>query len=304
MKKYLIFDASNLLYRTFFAHVERAPDDINALCYHSTLVSMFAMWKAERPHQTILAFDRNNWRVEYTKSDKCYSKRIYKGTRKDKRSPKVEQLHAQFKEFLIEIEQTFREFTQIRCLSADLLEADDLIGGFVQKAVANGDAVTIVSADKDYVQLLKHPNVKLFDPRSNDFRQCDDPEFYLFEKCFRGDHNTDNIQSAYPKLRIDKIRNAYTDEYAFVNLINHSWTHPDGRVMEVKKLFNENVLLTDLNAQPKHIKQLIDDTIEAEMIRKPKYNHFKMLKFLGKHELKRLSEQIDTYLPMIAQKLM
>lgn len=303
MKKYLIFDASNLLYRTFFTHVEKNPDDINALCYHSTLISMFSVWKAERPHQTLLAFDRNNWRVDYTKSEACYSKRLYKGTRKEKRSPKVEQLHGQFKEFLKEIEQTFRDFTQIRCLAGDYLEADDLISGLVQKVVAEGNAVTIVSADKDFVQLLKFPNVKLFDPRTNDYRQHEDPEFYLFEKCFRGDHNTDNIQSAYPKIRIDKIKAAYTDEYVFTNLINHSWTHPDGRLMEVKKLFKENVLLTDLTAQPKNIKQLINDTIEEEFARNPRYNHFKMLKFLGKHELKRLSEQIDTYLPMIAQKL-
>lgn len=303
MKTYLIFDASNLLYRTFFTHVHQSPDEINALCYHSTFISMFSVWKSERPYQTLLAFDRNNWRVDYTKSDECYSKRLYKGTRKENRAPKVEELHGQFKEFIKEIEQTFRDFTKIRCLAGDLLEADDLIGGFVQWATSQGDAVTIVSSDKDFVQLLKFPNVKLFDPTSNKFRQHEDPEFYLFEKCFRGDHKTDNIQSAYPKLRMDKIRAAYTDEYEFTNLINHTWTHPDGRVMEVKKLFNENVMLTDLTAQPKHIKQLIRDTIEEELARVPKYNHFKMLKFLGKHELKRLSSQIDTYLPMVAQKI-
>lgn len=303
MKKHLIFDATNLLYRTFFTHVEREPESINALCYHSTLISMFSIWKKERPNQTLLAFDRNNWRFQYTKSDECYSKRQYKGTRKDKRSPKVDQLHAQFKDFIVEIEQTFRDFTQIRCLAADSLEADDLIGGFVQHAVEQGDEVVIVSADKDFVQLLKYPNVRLFDPKSNSFRQVEDPEFYLFEKCFRGDHTTDNIQSAYPKLRIDKIRAAYTDEYLFTNLMNVTWTHPDGREMSVGKLFRENVLLTDLTAQPSHIRELIKQTISEELERKPKYNHFRMLKFLGKHDLKRLSEQIDTYLPMIAQRI-
>lgn len=303
MKKYLVFDASNLLYRTFFTHVEQQPDAINALCYQSTLMSMYSIWRKERPHHTVLAFDRNNWRVDYTKSDQCYSKRLYKGTRKEKRSPKVEILHNQFKEFIGEIEQTFRDFTQIRCLAADSLEADDLISGLVQKVSAAGDSIVIVSADKDFVQLLKYDNVKLFDPQSNAYREYDDPEMYLFEKCFRGDHTTDNIQSAYPRLRIDKIKTAYTDEYAFTTLMEHKWTHPDGREMLVKKLFRENILLTDLTAQPKHIKQLIVDTIDEEFARIPRYNHFKMLKFLGKHELKRLAEQIDTYLPMIAQKL-
>lgn len=44
------------------------------------------------------------------------------------------------------------------------LEADDVIAGYVERAVDKGFHVVVVSADKDLMQLVRDPTVRLFDP--------------------------------------------------------------------------------------------------------------------------------------------
>ena len=54
--------------------------------------------------------------------------------------------------------------------SVDLLnyEADDLIATYVDQILKKGAKVTIISSDKDLMQLLKK-NVRIFDPMKNKF---------------------------------------------------------------------------------------------------------------------------------------
>lgn len=53
-------------------------------------------------------------------------------------------------------------------------EADDLIASYTHRAVAQGAEVTIVSSDKDLMQLVTDPDVRLFDPLKN--REIRSPE--------------------------------------------------------------------------------------------------------------------------------
>ena len=303
-KKILAFDGTNLFYRTFFVHLNEDAEIVNGLVYHSTIMSMFAEWRKYKPHHTIIAFDRPNWRKAYTKSDKCVSQRVYKGTRKAKMAPAVEEKYAQFIQFVAEVEQMFREYTTVKCMSCELLEADDILGGLAHRANAEGDTIRIVSTDKDMIQLLglnkTKKVVELVNPIDKKMREHEDPEFYLFEKCIRGDHVTDNIQSAYPKVRMTKIKEAYTNEFARANLMAETWKNEDGREFVVGDLFKENILLTDLTAQPNYIKEMIDLTIDIEMEKKIKFSNFQLTKFLGKHQMKKLAAELENYLPMLA----
>lgn len=297
---HLVLDTSNLLYRTFYAHKDEDSSTLTGLAMHSAFTTMNKYYKKFRPDTIVMAYDRKNWRKEYTLSDQCYSGKVYKGERRKDQTPAQKQKYAEFMEHIAEFEHLMRTQSSVVCLAADGLEGDDGMAGWVQ---LHPDAThTVVSGDKDAIQLLKLPNVRLYDPATGKERICDDPEYYLFLKCFRGEPaSTDNVQSAYPKLRETKIQEAFKDPFALTNLRQSTWTDKDGRVMEVGKLLDENRLLIDLECQPPHIRQLIEDTIEEAATNRGKFNYFNFMKFLGKYELKKLAQQLDQFANMLSR---
>jgi hypothetical protein len=126
-----------------------------------------------------------------------------------------------------------------------------------------------VSGDRDFVQLKKYKNFKLINPDDGKERECDDPLFFMFEKCFRGDAG-DNVMSAYPRVRKTKLEAALKDEYTLTTIMNESWDFTDPETGEVTtynvgELFEENQLLMDLDCQPAEIRQIIKETLDHEL---------------------------------------
>ncbi len=76
MTKYLVFDISNLLYRTFFAHHTEDDITIAGLATHSALLVLNKYYRQYKPHKIVMAFDNESWRKDYTASEECISKRI------------------------------------------------------------------------------------------------------------------------------------------------------------------------------------------------------------------------------------
>lgn len=300
MQHDLVIDASHLLYRTYYANPNEQSEIVMGLAMHSAFLTMNKYYKQFRPNKIVLCFDRSNWRKEYTISDECYSKRIYKGERRKNQTPAQKAKYAAFKQHISEFEAMMRDNTTIITLAEDGLEGDDCVAGWVTRNPEHEH--TVISGDKDFVQLLRLDNVRLFDPGSGKERMVDDPEFYLFEKLFRGEpKNTDNVLAAYPRLHHTKIKAAYTDPVALTNLRQSNWTDFDGRVMNVGKLLDENKLLMDLTAQPEYIQDIIDRMVVMAMLKKPKFSHFQFMKFLGKYELKKIAEQLETFVPMLSR---
>lgn len=296
---HLVLDTSNLLYRTYYANKDEDESTLTGLAMHQAFTTMNKYYKKFRPTSIVMAFDRKNWRREYTLSEECYSKKIYKGERRKDQTPAQKAKYAAFMEHIADFEKLMREQSSVICLAEDGLEGDDLFAGWVQ---LHPDAMhTVVSGDKDSIQLLKLPNVRLYDPATGKERLCDDPEYYMFLKAFRGEPaSTDNVQSAYPKLRETRIQAAYTDPFALTNLRQETWINADGREMNVGRLLDENRLLMDLEAQPPHIRQLIADTIENAKANTGKFNYFNFMKFLGKYDLKALAKQLDQFAKMLS----
>lgn len=297
---HLVLDTSNLLYRTYYANKDEDENTLTGLAMHQAFTTMNKYYKKFRPTTIVMAFDRKNWRREYTLSEECYSKKIYKGERRKDQTPAQKAKYAAFMEHIADFETLIREQSSVVCLARDGLEGDDGFAGWVQ---LHPDAMhTVVSGDKDAIQLLKLPNVRLYDPATGKERLCDDPEYYMFLKMFRGEpKSTDNVQSAYPKLRETKIQAAYTDPFVLTNLRQEFWINEDGREMNVGKLLDENKLLMDLEAQPPHIRQLIADTINEAKQNTGKFNYFNFMKFLGKYELKALAKQLDQFANMLSR---
>lgn len=310
---YLVFDCTNMLYRTFFANKEHDVETGYGLACHTALTTLNMYFTKYKPRKkVVMAFDRTSWRKAYTlDKDLCLSGRPYKGNRRQHMTAKEKEKFERFLSHLNEFEVMMRDQTSVVTLFGDALEADDLIAGFVQKFHTDNEIV-VVSSDKDFVQILYSDNVQLIDPATGkDRRQLlekdydGDIEYFMFEKCIRGDAG-DNVQSAFPGVRKTRIRKAYTDPYERVNLMNETWSvgivgHEDYKEFVVKELFEENQLLMDLRHQPDVIRERIEETINNAMENPGTYSHFHFLRFLGKYELKKITEKIDNYVKMLSR---
>lgn len=303
--KYLLIDASNLLYRTFFAHHTEDDITIAGLAMHSALTTINKYFREHKPHHTAMAFDRTSWRKEYTASKECISKKPYKGNRRQSMTPQQAIKYEQFISHLNDFETLITEHSTIISLAEATLEADDLMAGFVQVVTLDpANEVVIISGDKDMIQLLRFPNVCVIDPATGKKRSLEewdnDADYFMFVKCIRGDAG-DNVGSALPKVRETRIKKAYNDPYERANLMNESWCGADGRTFVVKDLFKENQLLMDLAAQPDDIQKLIVKTVVNKMKNPGKFSYFHFMKFLGKYELKKVAEQADNFVPLLSR---
>lgn len=302
--KYIVMDTTNLLYRAYYANKGEDEETIAGLAHFSALQTLNKYFKAFKPDKVVLLFDRPNWRKPYTKSEACISKRIYKANRRKDQSPADKEKFEAFVEHIADFEDMVSQRTSIISLSADSLEADDLAGGFVKKYANADNEIILVSADKDYMQLLGFPNVRLIDPASGKDRTLDewdgDAEYFMFEKCIRGDAG-DNVQSAYPRCRKTRIAKAYTDKLEYTNMMHDTWTHPDGRTITVKDMMAENLMLMGLTHQPPEIDDLIQQTINTGMEHHVQYSHFHFLKFCGKFGLKKVANQAEQFVPMLSR---
>ena len=82
--------------------------------------------------------------------------------------------------------------------------------------------------------------------------------------------------------------------------MHETWSNAE-REFVVRDLYEENQLLMDLRQQPDGVREIITDTIKREMEDPGKYSHFHFLKFLGKYELRKITESIDNFVPMLSR---
>jgi hypothetical protein len=295
----MIFDTPNILFRVHSANLanqkHNSDEALNAgLAMHMGFRTVQSHFRKFNPDVVAFAFEGGkNWRKTYTTSSECVSKRKYKGNR----------VHTDSSKHFFELVDNFKEFvknyTAALCLNAETLEGDDLIAGAAKRYSDLGYSVIIVSGDRDFVQLLRYKNVRLVNSDKGKDRTCDDPDYFLFEKCIRGDSG-DNVMSAFPRVRSTRIEKAYRDEYERTNLMNETWSITDPETGEITKyrvgdLFEENKLLMDLDAQPEEIKKRIDAAIDFAVENRKSFSYFQFMKFLGKHELNAIADESTKY---------
>lgn len=302
--KYMILDISNLLYRTYYANKNEDELTIAGLAQHQALLTLNKFYREHNPDKIVMAFDRKAWRIDYTMSDLCISGKKYKGHRRKDMTEKERTKYENFLEHLRQFEELMKVHTSVICLAAEGLEADDLVAGFVQKYSGPENEIVAISTDKDYIQILKHENVKLIDPASGKERTLEewggDAGLFMFEKCIRGDTG-DNVQSAYPRVRKTRIMKAWEDPLERVNMMEETWVNQEGKTMLVKEVFKENELLMDLSKQPQEWRDLMDKTIEENMEDPGKFHLMKFMQFLGKFEMKKVAENVSTFAEMLSR---
>jgi hypothetical protein len=217
-----------------------------------------------------------------------------------------------------------REKTNASVLRVPNAEADDIIARFVD--MHPDDEHFIISSDTDFVQLISD-NVKQYngvanqlitlegyfndrgkpikDKKTGEIKLLEDPEYLLFKKIIRGDA-TDNVFSAYPGAREKGskntvgIREAFEDRnkqgFNWNNFLLQRWVDHEGVEHRVKDDYERNRTLIDLRAMPDDIKLTVDNVIKSDIrTTKMPMVGIHLMKFCGKYELTKISEQGETY---------
>jgi len=216
-----------------------------------------------------------------------------------------------------------KEKTNVSVLRHERAEADDMIARFI--SLHPEDEHYIISTDTDYNQLITD-KVKKYNGVTGELctlqgyfkengkpvldkekkpKLLEDPEYLLFKKLIRGD-SSDNVHPAYPGAREKGtknkvgIREAFEDRkakgFSWNNLMLQRWIDHDGVEVRVKDAFERNKTLIDLNAQPQEIKDLVDQRIrESVRVTTIPQVGLHFMKFCGRYELTKISEQAETY---------
>ena len=309
---YILVDTANTFFRA--RHVINGSADIKlGMAFHITLNSIKKAWQDFNGSHVVFCLEGRSWRKDY------YSP--YKRNRSDARAAHTEK-EAEEEKVFWEAFDTFKDFikdkTNCTVLQHQQLEADDLIAGWIQTH-PNDDHV-IISTDSDFVQLIA-PNVRQYngvmetttthegildkkgkrviDKKTNEAKAVPNPEWLLFEKCMRGDP-TDNVFSAYPKVRKNKLEEAFNDRankgFAWNNMMLQRWVDHNGLEHRVLEDYERNRKLIDLAAQPQDIRDVITETVNTNAVPKAiDQVGIRLLKFCNLYDLKKITDSIQQY---------
>jgi 5'-3' exonuclease len=228
MHTFIHTDGHNLFHRQInMTNRALGIDSMIGMALHMILNSMKKEYSKWNGTHTVFYMEGRSWRKDVYPEYKAHRKVAFaQQTAKEQEDHKI----------LVEAFDDFAEYldkkTNITVLQNPNAEADDMIAIFIE--AHPNDRHVLISSDSDFFQLLRFPNVMLYDPvkdiqikregifdddgnrlsftvgsnakikvgkKDPDF-ECD-PEWYeyaLFLKCIRGD-STDNIFTAYPGVR-------------------------------------------------------------------------------------------------------
>ena len=323
--KYLIVDTANTFFRArYAAHRQSDTWDKLGFAIHVTLASVAKAFRDQKADHVVFCLEGRSWRKDFYepyKKNRAVARAAL--TEKEAEEDKL------FWESFDELKTFVTEKSNCTVLRHENLEADDLVAGWIQAHPQ--DLHVIVSSDTDFYQLLG-PNVKQYngisdelhtiegifdkkgapvkDKKTKENKTIPDPTWILFEKCMRGD-SSDNVFSAFPGVRTSGSKNrvglkeAYEDRdkkgFSWNNLMLQRWTDHNGEEHRVLDDYQRNVTLVDLTAQPDDVKVKIAETIAVNSVTKeiPQIGT-KFMKFCGKYDLKRISDNVQQYVDFLS----
>lgn len=309
---YILVDTANTFFRA--RHVVRGDADIKlGMALHITFNSIKKAWQDFNGSHVVFCLEGRSWRKDYYKP--------YKANRAETRAAMTVKEQDEDKLFW-ETFDAFKDFvtekTNCTVMQHPRLEADDLIAGWIQNH-PDADHV-IISTDSDFHQLIA-PNVKQYngvletltthegifdkkgkmviDNKTKEPKDIPNPEWILFEKCMRGD-SSDNVFSAFPKVRKNKLLEAFADRnskgFSWNNMMLQRWVDHEGAEHRVLDDYQRNVTLVDLTAQPDDIREIIKETIKTNAVPKAVDQvGIRLLKFCQLYDMKRMVDSIQHF---------
>ena len=318
--KYALIDTANTFFRA--RHVASRNSDTwekIGMALHLTLASVNQVVRNHGIDHVVFCLEGRSWRKD-----------VYEPYKKNRvvDAMSVTETEKEENEMFWDTYEKFttylKEKTNCSILRHERAEADDMIARFIH--LHPNDTHYIISTDSDYVQLIA-PNVLQYNGVTNELITINGffkdsgkpvldkeknpkvlegtPEYLLFKKIIRGDAG-DNVFTAYPGVREKGSKNkvgimeAFEDRnsqgFRWNNFMLQRWTDHNDVEHKVRDCYERNKMLIDLKAQPQDIKDAVDQRIkESVRVNTTPQVGVHFMKFCGKYELKKVSDQADAY---------
>jgi len=317
---YALIDTANTFFRArHVASRNSNPEEKAAFALHLTLSSVNQAVKRFGIDHCVFCLEGRSFRKDlYTPYKKNRVVDAMSITEEEAEESKM------FWETYAKFTQFISEKTNVSVLRHERAEADDLIARFIH--LHPDDTHYILSTDGDYQQLIsetvnqyngvtnelitlkgyfKENGKPVIDKKTKEPKLLEDPEYLLFKKLVRGDSG-DNVFASYPGVREvgtkNKvgIREAFEDRHKmgfnYNNFMLQRFTDHNDVEVRVKDAFERNKTLIDLKAQPQEIKDAVDQRIrESVRVTTIPQVGIHFMKFCGKYELTKISEQAEIY---------
>ena len=260
---------------------DKEPQDIEEDMVRHMILNSIRMYRTmfkEKHGEVVLAYDsRHYWRRDIFPE--------YKASRKKGRENNQEQWDKIFN-FLGRLKKEFKQILPYKFLEVYGAEADDIIGTLCREY--QDQKTMIISGDKDFIQLQKYDNVSQYSPITKKMVNGHNPSTYIKEHILKGDTG-------------DGIPNVLSPDHTFVEGLRQrplsktkieSWKKSEtGMSNEVKRNYQRNQRLIDLDNTPKDLQQSILDTFNEA----PCGDRSKILTYFIENKLKELTDSIGDF---------
>ena len=157
-----LVDGSNFIFRAYFQSIRQDQKyNFRSDRLPTGAVRLFCAKLLQFIRDGAAGIKPTHLAIIFDKSENSFRKEIYPAYKANRSEP-PEDLVPQFPLF----REAVRAFG-LEPVEQDVYEADDLIATYARQAVAAGADVTIISADKDLMQLVQ-PGISMFDPASGE----------------------------------------------------------------------------------------------------------------------------------------
>ncbi len=286
--KTLIVDSSHLFFRVLFSNLEQIKENEDFLL-HVFLNSLFNQIKKHSPQEVILALDSSySWRKDFYEKnivnlglndkDPYWSKFIIEGYKGHRYKDPTIKFTSLFK-LMDDLYEVLNKNSNLKCIRIPKTEGDDIIG-VLTKNIKND--IIIISSDKDFVQLCKNKQVKIYDPMKFIFINGDNinTENLLEIHILMGD-KSDNIPPVQKKMG-PKTATKLIPILDKTLSLNPS----------LKKIYDFNRTLINLECIPELIQKQIIEYYNC--MEDNSFQFEPLFKFCQKHNLREISAQLFT----------
>jgi len=229
-----------------------------------------------------------NWRKDYFPQ--------YKANRKKYREKSDIDWNEAFR-ILSEVREEIKENFPYKVIQVDKCEADDVIGVLCANTQEFGqyEDVLIISADKDFMQLQKFPNVKQYNPIQKKFYKEDAPKANLIQKILSGDtgDGVPNVMSDDDTFVTEGKRQNKLSAKKKLEIVDDL---ADGELLYAAswyRNYQRNETLIDLDKTPEELKVKIVSEFNSQQ---PEKNSSLVFPYLINKNMKMLIESVEEFI--------
>jgi 5'-3' exonuclease len=285
--KNLLIDLSLIAHASLFSLKDQLAIGGYQILKHVLVKSIISNILEYKPDRVYICYDSGaSWRKQISET--------YKAQRKEAREKLSDDnggdiKWSEFYRILDELYTDFKVNFPFHVIRSPSVEADD-IAAYIVKTSSPDDTNIIITRDGDYVQLLKYPNTKVFDPIKRKWMSSVNPEHSLQVKICMGD-KSDNISAIQPRMGI-----ATAEKFVESGALDKMLTEARIDIEQFGKPRNavavayfKNEKLIDLSKAPSTIVDKIKTEINNSVVGNPSL----LLKFFVTNGLRELLDDIS-----------